>query len=1023
MARMRIFIVLAALMFTIPPSAPGLGQAQTAGGGDQFLDGIGETALVARYVLSGDAEDRSRNNFHAALRGDGAAFVEDPRFGGRVLLLSGKGDHVQIPGTALSGEDAISVAGWLFLNSDAPGQRFFEFGRSGAGRFGAQVTGAGPAAGFRAYVASGAGAAVETGAAPVPVNRWVHIAVVLDPANRTLTGYLNGAPAGRAANVEVSASQLFGKDSGEANRLFIGRALSDSEPTLSARVRDVRLYRIALTEQQVATIRNNALKGLPGGGGAGRSAAPPPAIEPVLHTAAPLESVPDIEAETVVGDLPRLPRTIPAGYSGKAKGPDVRVVWPAPKDNSQVLEPGAYIVTGKVPGTSFQPKATVTVKTASKTPPVPTRQVEPFPLGQVVLDRDSRDRDTQFIKNRDKFLRGLAATDPDRFLYNFRDAFGQKQPEGVKPLGGWDNQTTRLRGHATGHYLSAIAQAYAGATYDEALRAEFLRKMNYLIDTLYDLSRRSGRPAQDGGPFNADPTAVPPGPGRAGYDSNLRAEAIRTDYWNWGMGFISAYPPDQFIMLEEGATYGTQDSQIWAPYYTLHKILAGLLDCYEVGGNGKALEIAKAMAGWVHARLQALPAETRISMWNRYIAGEYGGMNEVLARLSRLTGEPSFLATARLFDNINFFFGNAGHDHGLAKNVDTIRGKHANQHIPQIIGALETYRDTRELPYYRIADNFWYMVTRGYMYSIGGVAGARNPNNAECFTAEPDTLFENGFAAGGQCETCATYNLLKLDRQLFMFDTDAAFIDHYERGLYNHILASVAESDAGNTYHVPLNPGAQRQFGNAAMSGFSCCNGTALESNTKLQDTIYFKGADQRTLYVNLFVPSTLNWTERKLVVRQMTDFPYADTTRLEIGGGGRFDIKVRVPSWAVRGFFVAVDGRRQAVEAVPGTYLTLSRNWRDKDTIEIRMPLGFSLDPVVDRPNLAGIFYGPVLLAAEESGPRSDWRPVTLDIGDIGRSITGDPGTLRFNVGDAALKPFYETYRRYSVYLAVTAK
>ena len=147
------------------------------------------------------------------------------------------------------------------------------------------------------------------------------------------------------------------------------------------------------------------------------------------------------------------------------------------------------------------------------------------------------------------------------------------------------------------------------------------------------------------------------------------------------------------------------------------------------------------------------------------------------------------------------------------------------------------------------------------MYSIGGVAGARNPNNAECFPAQPDTLWENGFANGGQNETCATYNLLKLDRQLFMYDQTAKYMDHYERALYNHILASVAEDNPGNTYHVPLNPGAQKRFGNANMNGFTCCNGTALESNTKLQDTIYFRSADNKTLYVNLFVPSTLTWT------------------------------------------------------------------------------------------------------------------------------------------------------------------
>ena len=218
---------------------------------------------------------------------------------------------------------------------------------------------------------------------------------------------------------------------------------------------------------------------------------------------------------------------------------------------------------------------------------------------------------------------------------------------------------------------------------------------------------------------------------------------------------------------------------------------------------------------------------------------------------------------------------------------------------------------------FQIAANFWHIVNSGYMYSIGGVAGARNPNNAECFTAQPYTLWENGFANGGQNETCATYNLLKLDRQLFMYDQTAKYMDHYERALYNHILASVAENDPGNTYHVPLNPGAQKRFGNARMNGFTCCNGTALESNTKLQDTIYFRSADHKTLYVNLFVPSTLNWTERKVVVQQVTDFPYADTTRLIVKGSGQLEVKVRVPRWATRGFFVKINGREQSVKAV----------------------------------------------------------------------------------------------------------
>jgi DUF1680 family protein len=176
-------------------------------------------------------------------------------------------------------------------------------------------------------------------------------------------------------------------------------------------------------------------------------------------------------------------------------------------------------------------------------------------------------------------------------------------------------------------------------------------------------------------------------------------------------------------------------------------------------------------------------------------------------------------------------------------------------------------------------------------------------------------------------------------------------------------------------------------------------------------------------LYVNLFVASTLHWADHNLVVRQRTDFPYAETTQLIIEGSGAFDVKIRVPRWAVRGFFVTINGREQSVRAVPGTYLTLRRNWMPNDTIALRMPFHFYLVPVVDQPNVASLFYGPVLLAAQESAPRGDWRPVTLDAGDIAKSITGDPGALRFTIDGVLFKPFFESYERYSVYLHVSLK
>ncbi len=643
----------------------------------------------------------------------------------------------------------------------------------------------------------------------------MHLAVVLDPANKTLTTYADGVRVAQSKNVTLLIDQVLDQQNTELNKLFIGRSQTGGNG-LKAKLHDVRLYSEALSDKEVATIRRNAIAGTKVATDGNDVKADDPsrmqAANKAKSVGPELIGVPDITATTNVGQLPKLPITIAGTYANGAKGPEVRVIWPSPRDNNDVLKAGTFTITGKVAGTSFKPQATVTVTADAVAGPAARRTLESFNLGQVVLNQDANGHDSQFIKNRDKFVTKLAETNPDNFLYMFRDAFGQPQPEGARALGGWDSQTTRLRGHASGHYLSALAQAYASTVYDDALHAKFLEKMNYMIDTLYDLSQKSGNPKDADGPSNADPTKVPPGSNRTEYDSNLTAQGIRTDYWNWGKGFISAYPPDQFIMLEQGATYGGRNNQIWAPYYTLHKILAGLLDCYEVGGNEKALEIAKGMALWVIERLNNVPTETRIRMWNRYIAGEYGGMNEVMARLCRLTKDPRFLAGAKLFDNIDFFYGNVNHAHGLAANVDTLRDKHANQHIPQITGALETFRDSQEPVYFRIAQNFWDIATNSYMYSIGGVAGGRR--NAECFTAEPDALWQNGFAPGGQNETCATYNMLKLTRQLFMFQPDEAkYMDYYEQALYNDILASVAENSAGNTYHIPLNPGAAKASG------------------------------------------------------------------------------------------------------------------------------------------------------------------------------------------------------------------
>lgn len=991
--------------------------------GDQILDGIGETGLNARYIFDGNIKDWSRNKFHAQLNGEGAKFIKDKRFG-TVLSLAGDKTYLTLPGGAVADMESISITGWIYLQSKKPGQYLFDFGKNPGEHFAAALTGLETNSSAQVVYTAEKNKDHIAILPGIELNKWVHLTLVLDVAAKSISTYIDGKLTATAQNVPVDLTTFFTASAKEGYSLNIGKPLSAGDSYLNALLYDFRIYRIPLSERQVSGIFKNAGKG-------GQDSQPNVSAKredelPKFAVASPqlynvsLIKVEDVEVTTNIGNLPRLPAYLKGAYKNNENGPKVRVIWPAPTDNTSVLIAGKYTIRGRVPGTNFKPIATVIV-TQQKSGSVPALKLKPFALNQVSLKTDAAHRETKFIQNRNKFINTLAKTDPNSFLYMFRHAFGQKQPSGAKPLGVWDTEDTKLRGHATGHYLSAIAQAYSSTGYDKNLKANFAKKMDYMVNTLYNLSQLSGKAQKPRANFVANPRAVPPAPGKSSYDSDLSSAGIRTDYWNWGKGFISAYPPDQFIMLEQGAKYGGQKNQVWAPYYTLHKILAGLIDVYEASGNKKALEVATGMGDWVYARLSALPQDTLIKMWNTYIAGEYGGMNESMARLYRITKKPIYLKTAGLFDNIKVFYGDTAHSGGLAKNVDLFRGLHANQHIPQIVGSIEMYRASNNPEYYKIADNFWHKMIDDYMYSIGGVAGARNPANAECFTAQPSSLYENGFSEGGQNETCATYNMLKLTGDLFLYDQRAELMDYYERGLYNHILASVAENDPGNTYHVPLRPGAMKQFSNADMTGFTCCNGTAIESSTKLQNTIYYKSQDDHSLYVNLYIPSVLDWKERKIIVEQITDFPNADETRLKITGNGTFDINFRVPAWATKGFFVSINGKRQQVTATPGTYLKLDRKWKTGDVIELKMPFTFHLAPIMDQQNLASLFYGPILLAAQEPEARKDWRKVKLDANNISKTIKGDPSKLLFTMDDIVFKPFYETYGRHSVYLDVT--
>ncbi|MEE6306307.1 beta-L-arabinofuranosidase domain-containing protein [Plantactinospora veratri] len=584
--------------------------------------------------------------------------------------------------------------------------------------------------------------------------------------------------------------------------------------------------------------------------------------------------------------------------------------------------------------------------------------VKPFGLDQVeLLDG------TLFAEKRDRILNLLRAYPADRVLHNFRVTAGLPLPEGSTPPGGWDDATGNLRGHYSGHLLTGFAQAYA-STGDSV----YGDKVDYIVAELAACQTAMAASGKYSHP-----------------------------------GFLAAYPEDQFVRLESFATYPT----IWAPYYTCHKIMRGLLDAYLLAGNAQALTVVTAMGDWVHSRLSVLPRETLNRMWAIYIAGEYGGMNEVMADLHAITGDPKHLATAKCFDNRQSLFD------ACVEDRDIITRLHANTHVPQFVGYLRVFDQGAEETYHAATENFWHMVVPHRMYAHGGTSGTwpATPDlpantNAELFQPRGNIA---GSIAGNGAETCTSYNLLKVARNLFFHDPDPAYMEYYERTLLNHILGSKRDTESASTpnvtYFLPLTPGSTRGYGNTG----TCCGGSGLENHTKYQESVYFRSADNSTLYVNLYVGSVLTWEANGFIIRQETDYPRSEQARLTVQGRGRLDIRLRVPGWA-EGFSVKVNGVARKGKVTPGSYLSIQRNWKPGDTIEVTIPFVLRLEKALDDRDVQAIFNGPVLLPALGTGSSlkefSLYRHFTLT-GDLSRAVV-PAGDGTFTTNEHTLRPLY---------------
>lgn len=734
-----------------------------------------------------------------------------------------------------------------------------------------------------------------------------------------------------------------------------------------------------------------------------------------------ISKVEAISVDCPVGTAPRLPNLVWVTYSdGYSEYRQVR--WAnAPLADEQAeadaqkhpagsqYEIGGFVIGDETTDNGYPVKAQI--KVVAEGYQTPEKEVaHTFSLADVSIDGDNR-----LTHNRDEALREICSWDVTQQLYNYRDTYGLST-EGYTKSDGWDSPDTKLKGHGSGHYMSAIAQAYAVATNPEQkaiLRKNITRMVNELRECqektfVYNKDLKRNWEARDFAP-----------------EAELREMKGTWDAFDeykkhpelYGYGYINAIPAQHCTLIEMYRAYNNSD-WVWAPYYSVHKQLAGLIDIATYFDDkeicDKALLIAKDMGLWVWNRMhyrtyvkqdgtqderRAKPGN-RYEMWDMYIAGEVGGMSESLSRLSEMVSNPD--EKAKLLEAANCFDAPKFYD-PLSKNIDDIRTRHANQHIPMIIGALRSYKSNQKPYYYNLAENFWRLVQGRYMYAMGGVG------NGEMFR-QPYTqilsMATNGLQEGESeaypdiNETCCAYNLIKLSKDLNCYNPDnAQYLDYIERTLYNQIIGSLNPDQYQTCYQYAVGLNATKPFGNETPQS-TCCGGTGSENHTKYQQSAYF--ANDHTLWVGLYMPTTLHWKEKGVTIKQDCLWPAQHSAIKITEGEGDFTLKLRVPYWATQGFSIKVNGKEVAKSYQPSTYVELEqKHWKVGDVVEIDMPFSkhieygadklssdvASLDGTPLKTSWVGtLMYGPLVMAG--TGAQT-WNQATLNIDSRLSNIT----------------------------------
>lgn len=503
--------------------------------------------------------------------------------------------------------------------------------------------------------------------------------------------------------------------------------------------------------------------------------------------------------------------------------------------------------------------------------------------------KDVKLLESPFTENMQREIDWLSTISVNQLVHNFRLNAGiQTSSKGA--MQGWERYEVELRGHTTGHVMSALALLYA-TTGDKS----FKLKGDSVVSALTEVQTV----------LNQD-------------------------------GYLSAYPL-HFI------DRNIAGKGVWAPWYTLHKIYAGLIDLYLYTDNQEALDVVTKMGMWAYKKLSPLTDEQLATM----LKNEFGGIGDALYNLYSITGIPKIKEVAQLFYHKELLDPLCNHTDNLAKH-------HANTFIPKIIAEARHYELAGGEKEKTITDFFWNTVIDHHTYATGG-----NSDTEHFFEADHIAEHLTGYTQ----ESCNTYNMLKLTKHLFSWDPNPVYADYYENALYNHILGQQDPETGMISYFLPMLPGAHKVYSTPRQS-FWCCVGTGFENHAKYGEGIYYH--DNNALYVNLFIPSELNWKKKGIKVRQETKFPDEETISLFINTDAAVNmpLKLRYPSWSSKAE-VKVNGKKISIRQKPGSYITIDRKWNKGDKIEVRFPMSVRTIAANDNPNKVAFAYGPLVLAS----------------------------------------------------------